>query len=229
MVFLTHLKQHFLETALKTIINKDWITILLVLSFMLITVVRYFYAQRFQNLIPFLGSDKYTLTRSKDKGFLHPFTILLSIHQIVLISLFLFLWYTISIHENYITSPDLYLKILIGYTIFEVLRTLIDKIIGYLLNIQGIMNIYLFRKLTFKNFLSILVLILCSFIVYSDFTSTNFLYISLGIITTLYFISLIATISKYQDQILSLPSYFILYFCTLEIAPYYILYHLATN
>jgi len=185
-------------------------------------VVRFFYAQRFQNLIPFLGPNKYTPTRSKGKGFLHPSTILLSIHQVVLISLFLFLWYAISIGENYTTSPDLYVKILIGYTIFEVLRTLIDKIIGYLLNIQRVMNIYLYRKLTFKNFLSILVLILCFFIVYSDLTSINFLYISLGVIITLYFISLAMTISKYQDQILSLPSYFILYFCTLEIAPYYI-------
>ncbi|MEP0265280.1 DUF4271 domain-containing protein [Dokdonia sp.] len=218
-----------METTLKTIINKDWIALLLILSFIVIAVAKFFYGQRFLNLIPFLGSDKYVMTRSKDKGFFNLFTILLSVHQIVLISLFLFLWYTISLGINYSESPDLYIKILIGYAVFEVIRTLIDKIIGYLLNIQGIMNIYLFRKLNFKNFLSILILALCFFIIYSDYTTTRFLYISLGIIIIAYFISLVLTISKHQEQILSLPSYFILYFCTLEIAPYYILYHLTTN
>ena len=216
-----------METALKTIINKDWITLLLVASFFTIAIARYFYTQQFQGLLSFFGSDAY-LTRSKEKGALHPFNILLSLHQVIIISLFLFLWYTISLGKDYAQSPDLYIKILIGYIIFEILKTLIDKIIGYLLNVQGVMHLYLQRKLNFKNFLSILVLALCSFIVFSSFITIQITQISLLIIIGLYFISLAITISKYQDQILSLPSYFILYFCTLEIAPYYILYHLVT-
>lgn len=216
-----------METALKTIVNKDWITLLLVLSFLVLVLGKFFYTQQFQGLLPFLGSDKYA-TRAKDKKSLHPFTILLSIHQITILSLFLFLWYTISLGKEYTLLPDLYLKILIGYVLFEIVKTLIDKIIGYLLNVQGVMQLYLNRKLNFKNMLSILVLTLCFFVVYSDFVTVQLLQISLWSIIGLYFISLAITISKYQDQILSLPSYFILYFCTLEIAPYYILYHIAT-
>ncbi|GGG16406.1 DUF4271 domain-containing protein [Dokdonia pacifica] len=216
-----------METTLKTIINKDWITLLLVLSFLVLVIGKFFYTQQFQGLLPFLGSDKYT-TRTKDKKALHPFTVLLSIHQITIFSLFLFLWYSISLGKEYTQLPDLYIKILIGYLAFEVVKTLIDKIIGYLLNVQGVMQLYLNRKLNFKNLLSILVLILCFYVVYSDFVTIQLLQISLWSIVGLYFISLAITISKYQDQILSLPSYFILYFCTLEIAPYYILYHIAT-
>jgi len=216
-----------LETTLKTIIHKDWITLLLVLSFLIVALSKFFYTQRFQGLFLFFGSDKYT-TRSKEKRELHPFNILLSIHQISILSLFLFLWYTISLGKDYTQLPYLYIKIGIGYLIFEILKVFIDKIISYLLNIQGLMQVYLYRKVNFKNFLSILVLILCFFIVYSNFVTVQLLQISLWVIVGLYFISLAITISKYQDQILSLPSYFILYFCTLEIAPYYILYHIAT-
>jgi hypothetical protein len=216
-----------LETTLKTIIQKDWITLLLVLAFLIITIGKFFYSQKFQRLLSFLISDKYA-SRSKDKGSLNLFNILLSIHQISILSLFLFLWYTITLGKDYTQLPLLYIKILIGYLVFEVVKLLIDKIIGYLLNIKGVMNLYLHRKVNFKNFLSIFVLILCFFIVYSDFVTVQLLQISLWIIIGLYFISLAITISKYQDQILSLPSYFILYFCTLEIAPYYILYHIAT-
>ena len=216
-----------METTLKTIIQKDWITLLLVLAFLVIAMCKFFYSQRFQGVLSFFISDKYT-SRSKDKGALNLFNFLLSIHQISILSLFLFLWYTITLGKDYTQLPLLYIKILIGYLIFEVLKLLIDKIIGYLLNIKGVMKLYLHRKVNFKNFLSILVLVLCFFIVYSDFVTVQVLQISLWTIVGLYFISLAITISKYQDQILSLPSYFILYFCTLEIAPYYILYHIAT-
>ena len=216
-----------METTLKTIIQKDWITLLLVFAFLVITISKFFYSQRFQGIVSVLISDKYT-SRSKEKGSLNFFNILLSIHQISILSLFLFLWYTITLGKDYTQLPLLYIKILIGYLIFEVLKLLIDKIIGYLLNIKGVMKLYLHRKVNFKNFLSILVLVLCFFIVYSDFVTVQVLQISLWTIVGLYFISLAITISKYQDQILSLPSYFILYFCTLEIAPYYILYHIAT-
>lgn len=216
-----------METTLKTIINKDWITLLLVLSFLMITLSKLFYTQKFRGLLSFLTSEKHT-SRSKDKGPLTVFNFLLSAHQITIFSLFLFLWYTISRGENYPQQPELYVKILMGYLIFEVTKLFIDKIIGYLLNIQGLMQLYMYRKINFKNLLSILVLILCFFIVYSNFATIQLLQISLWVIIGLYFISLAMTISKYQDQILSLPSYFILYFCTLEIAPYYIVYHLAT-
>jgi len=216
-----------LETTLKTIINKDWITLLLVLSFLIIAISKFFYSQKFQGLFSFFTSENYT-SRSKDKGALNIFNFLLSAHQITIFALFLFLWYTISRGENYTQQPQLYLKILIGYLIFEITKVFIDKIIGYLLNIQGLVQLYLHRKINFKNIVSILILILCFFIVYGDFATVQLLQISLWVIIGLYFISLAMTISKYQDQILSLPSYFILYFCTLEIAPYYIVYHLAT-
>lgn len=216
-----------METTLKTIINKDWITFLLVLSFLIIAISKFFYSEKFQGLLSFFTSEKFA-SRSKDKGLLNVFNFLLSAHQITILSLFLFLWYTISLGEDYAQQPPLYLKILIGYLIFEIIKFFIDKVIGYLLNVQGIMQLYLHRKMNFKSFLSVPVLILCFFIVYGDFASVQLLQISLWMIIGLYFISLAITISKYQDQILSLPSYFILYFCALEIAPYYIVYHLAT-
>ena len=200
---------------------------LLVLSFLTIAISKFFYSEKFQGLLSFFTSEKYA-RRSKDKGPLNVFNFLLSAHQITILSLFLFLWYTISQGEYYAQQPQLYLKILVGYLIFEIVKIFIDKVIGYLLNVQGIMRLYLHRKINFKSFLSILVLILCFFIVYGDFESVQLLQISLWMIIGLYFISLAITIRKYQDQILSLPSYFILYFCTLEIAPYYIMYHLAT-
>ncbi|MFC4635458.1 DUF4271 domain-containing protein [Dokdonia ponticola] len=216
-----------METTLKTIINKDWITLLLVLSFLIIALSKFFYSEKFQGLVSFFTSEKFA-SRSKDRGPLNVFNFLLSAHQITILSLFLFLWYTISRGEDYTKQPELYVNILVGYLIFEIAKIFIDKVIGYLLNVQGVMQLYLYRKISFKNLLSVFVLILCFFIVYGDFATIQLLQISLWVIIGLYFISLAMTISKYQDQILSLPSYFILYFCTLEIAPYYIVYHLAT-
>ncbi len=218
-----------METTLRAILNKDWITLLLLVCIIGIAAVKLAYNQRFQDFVLLIGIDKYATVRSKEQALWNPFNAILLLIQLCLFSLFIFLGYCILHNQESSEMLGLYLKILIGYTLFEIVKMSFEKIIGYLLNIKDLMNIYLFRKLGFKNFLGLLLIIICSFIVYNDPISHFFIYGCLVLIIILYLISTISILRKYRDQILSLPSYFILYFCTLEIAPYYILYHLYIN
>ena len=95
-------------------------------------------------------------------------------------------------------------------------------------NMDKIVDIYLFQKLSYRNYIAILVFPFTLLLIYTFTISDLWVY---GIVSFILFANLTGIFNifrQYQKLISANWFYFILYLCALEIAPYFILYKLIT-
>lgn len=213
-----------MNQGLRHIVNLDWITFILLGCLIAIASLKYVYPKRFEDFLFIITSDKFLTSTSRSPSFLNPFNSLLLITDWIIVSLFIYIGYCFYSTIELGTSFSSFLYILGGYIVFDLLKLLLERVIGYTLNISELIKGYVYRKITFKNFLSIILLLFCILLCYNkEYLRAHYL-IFLGIFCILYLLALLFTLRKFQSEIVQQPSYFILYFCTLEIAPYYIMY-----
>ena len=190
----------------------------------LIAIVKYKHPRKFEDFILIISSDKFLSGSVHDNRISHPFNATLVFVQWITFSLFIYIGYCFysnkSIGQEFIT----FLYILSGYIIFEQLKLWVERFIGYLIRFNTIIKPYTYRKLVFKNSLSLVILFFCVVLAYRSSSLKSYYEVFLGITLLIYIFSLLLMVKKLQNKVLARPSYFILYFCTLEIAPYYILY-----
>ena len=123
----------------------------------------------------------------------------------------------------------LYIQIFLVYNVLIAVKYLIEKIIGEVFEINKLLDNYIFYKITYKNFLSLIILPLLIMVIYG-WPNSKILIFSFFIIWILAnLIVLIKYYSNNQKLVLGNWFYFILYLCTLEIAPYFILYKVFTG
>jgi len=210
--------------AIRNTINQDWITLIIIGCLVLITFVKYRYPKKFEDFLLIISSDKFLSTSIQNNSLTHPFNSILALVQWISISLFIYIGYCFYSQKVLGQEYIIYLYILIGYVIFEQLKLVLERFIGYLIQLSQLIKPYTYRKVVFKNFLSLLTLVFCVVLTYKNANLKEYYGVFLGVFLFIYLISLLFTVRKFQNEILGRPSYFILYFCTLEIAPYYILY-----
>ena len=213
-----------MNQAIRNTINQDWITLIIIGCLVLITFVKYRYPKKFEDFLLIISSDKFLSTSIQNNSLTHPFNGILAFVQWISISLFIYIGYCFYAHKILGQEFTTYLYILAGYVIFEQLKVGLERFIGHLIHLSQLIKPYTYRKVVFKNFLSLLVLVFCVILTYSKARVMEYYAVFLGVFLFIYLISLLFTVRKFQSEILNHPSYFILYFCTLEIAPYYILY-----
>jgi hypothetical protein len=208
--------------------NKDWATVLFVLAFILIAITKSVYENRFGDFINLIYSDKYTKVYRDGSHLMGSFTITLFLVQIISISFLIQL--TLS-YLGYGSKTDwvLFVQIFTFITFYILARFLIEKIIATAFNMEEFVEQYNLQKVTYRTYIGLLILPIDIFLFYSDTilrnTSLVFMYVLLAINILIYFIS----IKNYQKVIFSKLFYFILYLCTLEIAPYYFMYYWFTK
>jgi hypothetical protein len=208
--------------------NKDWATVLFVLAFILIAITKSVYENRFGDFINLIYSDKYTKVYRDGSHLMGSFTITLFLVQIISISFLIQL--TLS-YLGYGSKTDwvLFVQIFTFITFYILARFLIEKIIATAFNMEEFVEQYNLQKVTYRTYIGLLILPIDIFLFYSDTilrnTSLVFMYALLAINILIYFIS----IKNYQKVIFSKLFYFILYLCTLEIAPYYFMYYWFTK
>lgn len=206
------------------IINQDWVTFIIAGCLILIAFVKYKYPRKFVDFILIISSDKFLLGSVHDNRLSHPFNANLIFVQWISFSLFIYIGYCIYsgqyIGQEFTTYP----YILVGYIAFEQLKLWTERFVGFLIRFNSVIKPYTHKKLVFKNSLSLVVLLFCTALTYRSSSLEEYYGLFLGIILLIYVSSLLLMIKKFQTKVLIKPSYFILYFCTLEIAPYYILY-----
>lgn len=181
------------------------------------------------DFINIVGADRFFVTRSKGLFIAHPLQIVTLIVQFIGISLFIYVAYCSLSNLPFSENFDTFKYILLGYSVFEIIKFLLERFAGYILNFKKKKQSFFYKKLNVKNLLGIFALICSAIIVYQLTFSFYFIYSIVGIIITIYTISQFWLLSKYKDEFFRLPFYFILYFCTLEIGPYYILYAFITK
>jgi hypothetical protein len=198
----------------------DWVTLIMVGCIVVIAILKVIYPKRFEDFIRLPVSNSYFLAKGKSEELRHPFSILLFLIQLISISLFAYLFFL----EKGKATVLLFFQILSAVFIFIIVKTSIEKMIGTIFSIKNVIDQYIYEKLTYRNFISLLLIIANLIFYFSVKPDLNILLILTGILFLVNMVILFYGYKKYRSLIFSNLFYFLLYICALEISPYIILY-----
>ena len=216
------------ELHLRVIENKDWATILFVLSFAAIAITKSAFENRFADFAKLIYSDKYTNVYKDSSNLKSGFTISLFFVQII--SLAFFVQLSLAVF-GYASKTDwiLYIQIITFLVFFVLSKFLIEKIIATAFDIEEFIEQFNLQKVTFRTYIGLFILPVNIILFYYDSISRNFLIIIISTVFTINILAYLVSIKNYQNIIFSKLFYFILYLCALEIAPYYFMYYWFTK
>ncbi|MDT0685180.1 DUF4271 domain-containing protein [Autumnicola psychrophila] len=209
--------------------TSDWITLILLVCILLLAIIKMTYPQRFGEFISLLNSGKFMMFKGKENHAFHPFNILMFLVNMGAVSIFLLILLDFFFHVEKEEAIIIYIRIATAYASFVLIKLGIEKIIANVFSLDEKIDYYLFRKLGYRNFISLFVLLAVILLTYSFTPTRTILYAIAGFIIFSNVLSLVIIYRQNQNIISSNLFYFILYLCALEIAPYIILYKLFTN
>ncbi|MEL6809920.1 MAG: DUF4271 domain-containing protein [Bacteroidota bacterium] len=215
-----------MEYVIRDIQNWDWVTLVLVGVLVILAVTRHFYPRRFFEFLMLPVTDKYFMLQGKGYEIKHPFNVLLFGVQVLSFSLFFFLFFHITQPDTTAENKWLFVQLLAGFALFVLAKYYLEKIIAHIFNIEGVINSYLYEKLSYASLISILALLGNVVFFFTYKPSKTVLLVFSSVLALLFLISLISSFKRNWQLILRHFFYFILYLCALEIAPYVILYKL---
>jgi hypothetical protein len=208
---------------LRNIVSNELFTILLVISLIIVAAAKIISPKRFDDFILVIGNDKYLKIYSREQKFFDSFDALLFSNLILSVSVFCFIVYRYITESHGVAINDLF-KLSVSIAVFILIKVLIERLIGSLFEIDNLTDHYLFQKITYKNYLGILLLPVNALLLFSFQPTLNLIYTIVGLLFIINIIGLISSLKTYQSLIKNNLFYFILYLCALEITPYIILY-----
>jgi hypothetical protein len=203
---------------------QDWTTIVFVSCFAILAIVRNLFENRFQDYMRLLINDKYLKIYKDRAQILSWFNILLFGIQIVSFGFFI----TLCLRSfGYINNINgfVFTQVVIVLTGFILIKFLLEILISKSFGIEEFMEHFNLQKVSYRTLLGLWLLPLNIILYYNDIfnkkLSQIFIYIILIISALVYF----NILNRFKSLLLSRVFYFILYLCTLEIAPYYFIYY----
>ena len=198
-------------------------TVLIVVGLTFIAIAKALFPKRFDDFILILGNFKYLKVYAREQKFLDRFDALLFINLLFSVSIFCVICYE-SFIGNIIVSFSLIFKLVFAIGIFILIKVLVERLLGSLFEIDSLIDHYLFQKISYKNFIGLVLLPINVLLLYAITPSAQIIYAVLLLLFVITLIGLITSFKSYQSLIKNNLFYFILYLCALEIAPYVILY-----
>ncbi|GAA4273435.1 DUF4271 domain-containing protein [Aquimarina gracilis] len=215
-----------MEIITREILSTNWLTILFLISLGLLVTAKGLNSLRFSDFMMLFNNNKYIISYQKPNKLSSPFNAVLLILQIASASLFIFLCLHVFELELASFEITLFFKITIVYGVTIMFKLLVEKIVATIFSIDDIIDEYLFYKISYRNFMGVILLPINIVFVYA-LQPTKIIFIVLfALLLILNLIVLISFYRKNENVILNHLFYFILYLCALEIAPYFILYKL---
>lgn len=213
---------------LRVIENKDWATVLFVVSFAAIAMTKSAFENRFADFAKLIYSDKYTNIYKDSSNLKSGFTISLFFVQII--SLAFFIQLSLAFF-GYASKTDwiLYIQIITFLIFFVLSKFLIEKIIATAFDIEEFVEQFNLQKVTFRTYIGLFLLPINIILFYYDSISRNILIFFIATVLIINIFTYLVSIKNYQNIIFSKLFYFILYLCALEIAPYYFMYYCFTK
>lgn len=219
---------NMMQLSERILVNKDWATVLFVLAIVIIALNKSIFSVRFNEFLKLGYSDKYNKVYKDTNNLLNWFTISMFIIQLISFSFFILLllsFFNYTKTDNYIT----YIQIITFLFVFVLSKFLIEKIVGTAVDSEIIVDQFNLIKTNYRAFLGFILLPVNIVLYYNAVPTKELFYIILGIfllynVFTYYFL-----VKTYQNIIVGKLFYFILYLCTLEIAPYYFIYYWVTK
>lgn len=206
----------------------DWAIGLFVLSFSLLAVNRLMYHVRFEEFVKLPVSDKYVKIYRDPANLKSSFTISMFAVQLIAFSFVILLFLGAKNYLNQYSWID-FVKVINVLILFVLAKYLIDKIISELFDIQVFADRYNLMKVNYRTYLGVVLLPLSMLMFFQPRLLNIGLWIALAMVG---FINILLFVKIYQTNRKTITGnlfYFILYLCTLEIAPYLILYKWIEN
>lgn len=213
---------------MRNFITHEWFTIFTVLGLLSIVAAKFLNTLRFDDFLSVIGNSKYLKIYSKDQKFVDPFEAFLFINLAVSASIFLFFGYSIFF-ETLTFEIIPFLKLLFAVATIIIIKTLLERLIGSLFDVDTLVDSYLFQKTTFKNYSGIVFLIANLLLLYTKNDAEIVIIASFSIVCLINLIGFITSFKNYQKTINPNFFYFLLYLCALEIAPYVLLYKVVSE
>ena len=204
-------------------ISTDIFTLLLLLCLILVVVVRQLYISRFNYYIQVIWNVRYLKFYSRNRKGLDVFSAILFLNFLITFSISLNIGYTEYVgtisDKNSILS-----YLIIGIGTFIVLKSVLELLVGYFFEIPKIVGLYIFQKLTFNNYVGLVLIGINVLLLFSELNKSLLLYLAFIIFVVVNLIGFARILRLYQKRIIANFFYFLLYLCALEIGPYVILY-----
>jgi hypothetical protein len=208
---------------LRHIVSNELFTALLILGLIIVALAKLTAPKRFDDFVLVIGNDKYLKIYSRDQKFLDTFDALLFFNFVLSISIFCFIVYQQVTNTNAVSENTIF-KLSVSIGIFILIKVLVERLIGSLFEIDKLIDQYIFQKISFKNYLGLILLPVNALFLYSFQPSLPIIYTIIILFFIINIIGLVSTFKTNQSLIKNNLFYFILYLCALEIAPYIILY-----
>jgi len=197
----------------------DWMTLTLFVGLVVLALGKYLFHKKFLNFIILPFNDKYILLHNKKGQFSHWFHLLLTLFQIINLSLFILLVlqiFDLFPFEKTITN---YIIILGFLALFELVKFLLQMFTGFVFNNLSLVGSLIFSKISYLNYSSIVIAVANILLIYITTDSKTIIYIAFSLIVLINGIGITKLLKNHQKALFPYFVYFILYLCTLEIAP----------
>ncbi|MBD0823637.1 DUF4271 domain-containing protein [Aestuariibaculum marinum] len=208
---------------LRETLSNDLFTIFIIIGLVTVAITKLIAPKRFNDFTYVIGNSKYLKIYAREQKFLDKFEALLFFNLILSSSVFVYIIY-LKTTQTTIIYPDAIVKLATGIAVFILIKVLIERLVASIFEIEKLTDLYLFQKITYKNYLGLLLLPINAILLYSFTPSLNFIYFIIILLLIINVVGLITSFKAHQSLIKPNLFYFILYLCTLEIAPYIILY-----
>ena len=208
-----------MEPVQRVINNIDWITVIIFSSILFMVIAKNLFYNRFLNFIILPFNNKYIFMYNKKDKLLNWFNIFFTIFQLLNFSLFIYLASNILSNSESDKYP-VFFSIILGFLfLFLIGKILLQMGGGFVFNNNKIISEFIFKKLSYLNYSSIIMLAANIILTYVLKDSKIIVFVSIFLIVVVNVIGWITIIKNYQKVISGYFFYFILYLCALEIAP----------
>ena len=205
---------------------ETWIKILIILSTILILWGRIIGGKKFQYLIKFWNIHRYFIFKS---GYTIPIfnalNILMLFLRVILISLFI----SIYILPKEFSEFSLYnFSIISGLMLIYIgVKFLIEKILSIMINYYDLLSEINRYRIGFKNLMAVHLYFYLLLIIFNPISSNLIVLISIILLFNYILFSSYYILKKTINKTYKNLIYFILYLCTFEIAPVFLLFWYA--
>lgn len=206
----------------------DWATVLFVLGFIIIAINRTIFNPRFVEFSKLAVSNKYNKIYKDSSNILSGFTISMFVVQLISFSFFLLL---ILDHLNITkkTNGIAFIQVFTFLSVFILSKYLIEKIIATAFKIEEFNEQFNLLKVSYRTYLGFILLPIDVVLYYNSFDYSWIYIVIIALLLIINGITYFITLKIHQNLVLGKIFYFILYLCTLEIAPYYFIYNWFTK
>ncbi|MBT8243999.1 MAG: DUF4271 domain-containing protein [Winogradskyella sp.] len=208
---------------LREYFTQDLFTGLILVCLLLLVATRQLFTTRFNDFLSVTYNIKYLKLYARERKEFDFFNILLFANFIISAGIFSFL-----ILKNLITQTfEVYSvlpSIVLVFIIILILKSFLERVVGYYFEFLDLVKIYLLHKNSFKYISGLILVLINILLLFSDLDKKLTIYVSLSLLFLINLSGFIRFLKPYQKEVIHNFFYFLLYLCALEIGPYVILY-----